>query len=119
MFFANLNEAEDYLEPIDVENREYVGYDREGRRLDISVDGGRVRLQMRDEDQVRSQELAELVRDFLTRCSVDVTQNDNLEQLLSRAEQFQFKPPSGPLAILGELLTDVVRGLTGRFKLRS
>lgn len=36
-FFASIKGAENYLEPIDVRNGEYVGYDSEGRLLSFST----------------------------------------------------------------------------------
>jgi hypothetical protein len=36
-FFRALQDAEAYAEPIDVRNREYIGYDSEGRLLSITV----------------------------------------------------------------------------------
>lgn len=44
LFFKSLKNAEGYLEPIDVTNGEYVGYDSEGRLLDIRVVPVPVRL---------------------------------------------------------------------------
>ena len=35
--FPSVEEAETYLEPVDVRNNEYVAYDSEGRRLILSV----------------------------------------------------------------------------------
>lgn len=42
MFFASVQDAERYLEPVDVRNGEYVAYDADGRRLDLSVESERV-----------------------------------------------------------------------------
>ena len=40
MFFSSKEHAEGYLEAIDVENGEYVGFDADGNELKISARGG-------------------------------------------------------------------------------
>jgi hypothetical protein len=42
LFFASSDDAERYLEPIDVRNGEYVAYDAEGRVLFLRVETERV-----------------------------------------------------------------------------
>jgi hypothetical protein len=37
IFFKSLNDAEAYIEPIDVQNNEYVAYDNEGRLFQYNV----------------------------------------------------------------------------------
>lgn len=37
LFFDSIAAAEQYIEPIDIQNSEYVGYDARGHRLDIRV----------------------------------------------------------------------------------
>jgi len=36
-FFDSIRAAEEYIEPIDVRNNEYVAFDRTGRRLELRV----------------------------------------------------------------------------------
>ena len=53
--FRTKDEAENYTEPIDIENGEYVAYDASGRLLDLSVspDGHRGQLTLPDSPEKR------------------------------------------------------------------
>lgn len=43
--FNTVRDAERYLEPIDVKNDEYIGFDSEGRLLAIKVEQNKVRIE--------------------------------------------------------------------------
>jgi len=65
MIFATLQSAEQYLEPIDVENNEYLGYDALGRKLGFSTTRQRVTIELADDPAIYQAELEGLLRAFL------------------------------------------------------
>jgi hypothetical protein len=65
MIFATVQSAEQYLEPIDVENKEYVGYDALGRKLAFSTTRQQITIGLADELALYQAELEGLVRAFL------------------------------------------------------
>jgi hypothetical protein len=82
-FFESLQEAENYVEAIDVVNNEYVGYDSEGRILSLAVKPGstgilgqlgirrnRVAITIDEQRPSHADELRTLLVSFLRRVGV-------------------------------------------------
>lgn len=65
MIFATVESAEQYLEPIDVANNEYVGFDALGRKLAFSTTRQRVTIGLSDNPAMYQAELEDLLRAFL------------------------------------------------------
>jgi hypothetical protein len=63
--FATVPSAEQYLEPIDVENNEYIGYDALGRKLRFSTTHRHVTIALADDPVIYQNELEGLLRAFL------------------------------------------------------
>jgi hypothetical protein len=63
--FATVRHAEQYLEPIDVKNNEYVGYDALGRKLCFSTTHRHVTITLADDPTIYHGELEDLLRTFL------------------------------------------------------
>ena len=67
LVFRSIEEAERYIEPIDVINREYIGYDSIGRRLQLLVaDANRVKIQSAEIEPEHTDELKEVLTRFLS-----------------------------------------------------
>jgi hypothetical protein len=65
--FDSVEDAERYLEPIDVANNEYVGYDSEGRLLQLTVtDANRVSIRSSEPIPKHAVELRESLIWFLS-----------------------------------------------------
>ena len=69
LIFRSMDNAEDYLEPIDVRAGEYVAYDADGRLLTISVDEDRgiVRLGSSDSTAQHAADLRGILLQLLGR----------------------------------------------------
>lgn len=88
--FRSVAAAVAYIEPIDVRNREYCGYDSLGRLLDLSCFAGAVRISLAERIPTHTVVLLALLRSFL-RASGDTggdDLSDSLPHLVSRAEQY-------------------------------
>lgn len=86
ILFASPCEAEQYLEPVDVDSNAYVAYDAQGRSLQIVTDGHTVTLALAEENPNHAHELKEaLLRTlrFLGRNP----DSDDLDTLLEVARQ--------------------------------
>jgi hypothetical protein len=64
LVFESVEAAQGYLEAIDVENGEYVGYDSEGRALSLSTTGNRVVVGAAEAQPEHAPELRQLLVDF-------------------------------------------------------
>lgn len=82
--YSSIVEAEVHIEPVDVVDGLYVGYDREGRLLEILVEGtvkqrgwtvdqhkARVRIKPAEDLPQHAPELNSLLRDYLSACGWD------------------------------------------------
>jgi hypothetical protein len=105
LFFRDVEQAETYVEPIDVRNGEYTGFDAEGRRLSLSVEsrqeggvlgrlGGRSERVAIASDVTTAKHRDQLerdVRDFLRRAGVEQQWLDTaqLEALIGKGLELQ------------------------------
>lgn len=82
-FFDSVHAAEEYVEPIDVRNQEYVAYDRTGRRLDLRVVTKYrlrdvVEIVDREDAETAPEELGELMRTHLSALGFQPVEFDGL-----------------------------------------
>ena len=63
--FRSVPFAESWMEPIDIENREYTAYDAAGRLLALSADRRRCYIALAEQEPTHSAELLERLRKFL------------------------------------------------------
>jgi hypothetical protein len=105
LFFRDVEQAETYVEPIDVRNGEYTGFDAEGRTLSLSVEsrqeggvlgrlGGRSERVAIASDVTTAKHRDQLerdVRDFLRRAGVEQQWLDTapLEALIGKGLELQ------------------------------
>lgn len=92
-FYERKEDAEAYMEPIDVENGEYVGYDAEGRLLKIESARQKTRISLAEEEPSHVAELQMQLMGFASRAKVPLKEVD-LPGLLSAFEPFLTKKRS-------------------------
>lgn len=94
--FSSLEEAEKYLEAIDVINGVYQGYDAEGHPLKLKALNDRVTIKIESDAQNRVFELEKLIRTALANVgrSCDHVPLGDIERLVKEAEFFAELPPS-------------------------
>lgn len=63
--YASIEDAQLQLEPVDVLNDEYIGYDAEGKLLRIEVENNRVVISLAEENPSHAQELEDAIRTHL------------------------------------------------------
>lgn len=71
LIFESADKAERYIEPIDVQNQEYMGYDSEGRLLLFYIQHpNKVFIQTAESEPLHQNELRNVLIDFLERIGV-------------------------------------------------
>jgi hypothetical protein len=88
--FRSASYAESYLEPIDIENREYTAYDASGRLLALSADRRRVYISLAEQEPTHSESLEKVLRHFL-RAVKDPVGDDpsyDLSRLVSHFDRY-------------------------------
>ncbi len=91
--FESIEDAERYLEPIDVRNEEYVAYDSEGRLLRLLPTSPRITIENAELEPRHSSE----VRDLLIRLlnysghAVEKLQRENLADLVTMSLEYKTK----------------------------
>jgi hypothetical protein len=91
LVFADLASATRYLEPIDVSNGEYIGYDAEGYQLNIEVDDqSRISIFKDENAPNHSDQLRNILSRFLkaTRTPEEWILSASLQELGKKAETF-------------------------------
>jgi hypothetical protein len=100
-FFKSVDDAERYLEPIDVRNQEYIAYDSEGRRLELRVEEEvcagllglgrstteRVRITQLEEVPTHAEELKKTLRASLQKLGVPLESLHSLCDLVTASTQ--------------------------------
>ena len=92
LVFSSVAAASSYMEAVDVLNAEYVGYDCDGRLLDISVaEQSRVTISIAEDEPSHCDALRKTLVDFLTymKVSKDWLSAANLEELVTEASKFK------------------------------
>lgn len=86
-FYGRKEDAENYMEAIDVRDGVYVGYDSEGRLLKISPHGQASEITLAEEDPGHSEDLRNLLIELLSRRGRKSERTD-LESLLAMCEPY-------------------------------
>jgi hypothetical protein len=88
-FFANVSDAESYLESIDVQNNEYHAFDCDGRLLKMCVREGRVVLADGEETPGHKDVMIKVMVDYLSRIGFQEKwlNNKNFLELLKEIEK--------------------------------
>lgn len=84
--FRTLEEAADYIEPIDVTDNQYSGYDSKGRLLAIRVAQGKVVFADGETAPTHAEQLTAALRRHLAACSVATNwiEQASLQELISK-----------------------------------
>ena len=95
ILYDKIQDAELDLEPIDVKDGIYKGYDAEGRLLRISTDGKKVRIFAVEDEHTHAKELEDFLRECLEKVSEKAVadQSPDLASLLKACERFVYVPP--------------------------
>jgi hypothetical protein len=100
LIFGSANDAVAYVEPIDVENKEYVAYDSEGCLLSLSVRGRwikRIIIEPQETDPAHGEELRGKLEKFLVHVFVRQGRdpihliNAPLNDLVATASEFKTR----------------------------
>ena len=91
--FESVEDAERYLEPIDVRNGEYVAYDSEGRLLRLLPTSPRITIENADLEPHHSKEVRELLVRLLsyTGVPVEILRSESLQELVARSLEYKTK----------------------------
>lgn len=93
LVFAAVQDAERYLEPIDVTNGEYVGYDSAGKLLNLVVtEDNRVTIQPAESEPKHIVELEQTLRRFMSSdISPEWLSTATLQDLIGRALDYKIR----------------------------
>jgi len=88
--FRSASYAESWMEPIDIENHEYIAYDASGRLLALSADRRRVYISLAEQEPTHSEQLAKALRHFLRAVKDPVGDDPNcdLARLVSHFDRY-------------------------------
>ncbi len=91
--FESVEDAERYLEPIDVRNGEYVAYDSEGRLLRLLPTSPRITIENADLEPHHANEVRELLVRLLsyTGVPVEILRSESLQELVARSLEYKTK----------------------------
>jgi hypothetical protein len=91
MFFESVEAAERYLEPIDVENDEYVAYDGEGRLLRLVATSPRITIEDAEAAPAHAHVLRHLLLQFFPAIGIPQHQleTDSLHELVARGVEYK------------------------------
>ena len=84
VIFDSVDEAQGYLEPIDIQNNEYVVYDSRGRLFKLCTHKNKVVLTMPENPEVRYMQLLDSLKQFLTATgkSTELAHNNDVLMLI-------------------------------------
>ncbi|MPZ69618.1 MAG: hypothetical protein GEU71_08820 [Actinobacteria bacterium] len=92
--FASVEAAQNQLEPTDVSDAVYKGYDAEGRRLKITTDGQNTVIAIADSEPLAALELERELRRFLIDAGdLRVKEQSRLTELVEIAKAFDGSRP--------------------------
>lgn len=95
--FRSVPDAETYIEAIDVQNREYDGFDSLGRLLELSTDGRFVHIALAERTPTHADQLTIVLRSFLHAVGDTVAEDSSymLPQLVSHFTRYTIERPRG------------------------
>jgi hypothetical protein len=93
MIFESTEDAERYLEPIDVRNNEYVAYDSEGRLLRLIPTTPHITIESAELEPRHSNEVRELLENLLayTGVAVDTLRRESLQNLVLKSLEYKTR----------------------------
>jgi hypothetical protein len=93
MVFESIDDAERYLEPIDVSNGEYVAYDSEGRLLKLIATKPQITIQSDDLEPQHQGHVGELLIRLLSHAGVpsDVLERKSLQELVQGSLEYKTR----------------------------
>ena len=93
MVFESIDDAERYLEPIDIRNQEYVAYDSEGRLLRLIASDFQVTVEAVDLEPQHSSRVRELLVGLLEYTGVEssVLQGKSLQELVESSLKYKTR----------------------------
>jgi hypothetical protein len=91
LVFGSIESAERYLEAIDVENNEYIGYDGTGRLLELGTDGSHVIIRAAEACPTHQNDLRKILIEYLAQLGLasDWLLYASLEQLVAKGLEFR------------------------------
>ena len=91
LVFESVAIAERYLEPVDVENEEYVAFDSEGRKLDLIVEGLRVAVREGEGQPSQRVRLEESLRSFFEAIGLEKSwyESASLSELIEKGLEYK------------------------------
>jgi hypothetical protein len=91
--FESIEDAERYLEPIDVKNGEYVAYDSEGRLLRLVPTSPRITIENAELEPHHPSEVRNLLTRLLAYTGVpeEILQKESLKTLVARALEYKTR----------------------------
>jgi hypothetical protein len=110
--FKTVQDAEQYVEAVDVEDDEYVGYDAHGYVLLLYTSGDRVHMTLKEPKQRQIEALERTLRSLLAAVGDPraADQSFELPALIDICERFTYQPSS-----VREFLRAEWNALTARF----
>jgi plasmid stability protein len=94
LVFESVEDAERYIEPIDVINEEYVGYDSAGRRLALRVTKeNKINIRSAEHEPSHAAELKDVLTRFLALVGVsrDWLSTAPLKELVETMSEYRIK----------------------------
>jgi len=92
--FLSVPEAATWIEPIDVQNHEYSGYDSLGRLLNLTTDGRSVRISLDEQSPTHADRLHATLQSFLRDVGDPVSDDTSydLPRLVAHFTRYAPKP---------------------------
>ena len=89
--FESVEEAESYLEPIDVEKERFIAYDSHGRLLQLIPSSPRIRIRAAEKDARHHRELRNLLTGYLGGVGVasDWVNRASLQDLVEKSLEYR------------------------------
>lgn len=93
--FRNVADAASWIEPIDVQNREYASYDSLGRLLDLVTDGRSVHISLAEREPNHAEPLLGILYSYLRACGDTMVddQRHQLPQIVFHFMRYAEEPP--------------------------
>ena len=91
LIFDSIEKAERYIEPIDVDNNEYIAYDSEGHLLHlVNLPRYQVAIEPAETEPNHANELREILMDFLARTGVSKSwlSRASLQELVKKGMEY-------------------------------
>ena len=114
--YNSVFDAEQNLEPIDVHEGRYKGYDGAGRLLRIECFGNNVKIELAESSPSQIHELYQLLKhmvEFFGK-SCDGIEPDDIDSLIDMLAELRFDPPKSHFSILKAFILDVVKAIFAR-----